>query len=87
MDRGLILGAIAFGIVFAAERQYEAFDKDVKRYNAMRAMSGEPPLFQQIWKGAAEMIAGNRAGGQGEVKDLLASLTADIVRYATMRSI
>jgi hypothetical protein len=33
------------------------------------------------------MIADNRAGGQGEVKDLLASLTADIVRYATMRSI
>ncbi len=85
MVRGLILGALAFGAVFAAERQYAALGKDVNRYDAMRAMSGDSTFVSQIVKTLTAMIADFGARTQGETSDFVASLTRDVVRYAMMR--
>jgi hypothetical protein len=86
MIRGLILGSLAFAAVFAAERQYDAMGNDVQRYDALRAMSGDPPFYRQLLASLGEMVAdfaGRRAGDAG---DLFTSLTSDVVRYATMRN-
>ncbi|GAC1304948.1 MAG: hypothetical protein NVSMB19_16170 [Vulcanimicrobiaceae bacterium] len=84
MVRGLALGTLAFGVVFVAERRFGSVGKDLARYDAMRAMSGDPPLVRQLfdiaYKAISEFAA--RKGGAG---DLLTSLTRDIVRYATIR--
>jgi len=81
-----VLGAVAFGLVFVAERQFVAFGKDVTRYNAMREMSGDPPFFNELWKTGTKMLSELGTSRQGDVRDLFASLTHDIVRYAAMRS-
>ena len=49
MDRGLIVGAIAFAAAFAAERLYASMEPDLKRYEAMREMSGQPPILKELW--------------------------------------
>ncbi len=85
MLRGLVLGALAFGAVFAAERQFVALTSDLKRYDAMRAMSGDQPFLRELLKGVTSMISEYGASRQGEARDLFASLTHDIVRYAAMR--
>ena len=43
MDRGLIVGAIAFAAAFGLERLYASMGPDIARYEKMRAMSGQPP--------------------------------------------
>jgi hypothetical protein len=86
MVRGLILGALAFGGVFLAERQFAEIAKDIKRYDSMRAMSGDPPLLRQALKSATDMISSFGASRQDEAQSLIASFTQDIVRYATIRS-
>jgi hypothetical protein len=85
MDRGLIAGAIAFGLAFAAERLYASMEPDLKRYEAMRAMSGQQPILKELWSTIvggtlSEHDATRKAGG------LLADLTKDALRYARMRS-
>jgi hypothetical protein len=86
MLRGLVLGAIAFGAVFALERQFVSLGSDLKRYDAMRAMSGDGPFLRELLKSATAVISEYGASRQGEARDLFASLTHDIVRYAAMRS-
>jgi hypothetical protein len=86
MVRGLVLGALAFAAVFAVERQYVALGPDIKRYNAMREMSGDLPVFREIGKTIYGMIADFGVSRQGEARDLFAALTHDLVRYAAMRS-
>jgi hypothetical protein len=85
MDRGLIVGAVAFAAAFAAERLYASMEPDLKRYETMRAMSGQQPIFKELWStifGSAigEHEATRKAGG------ILADLTKDALRYARMRS-
>jgi hypothetical protein len=85
MDRGLIAGAVAFALAFAAERLYASMEPDLKRYEAMRAMSGQPPILKELWttivgSAISDHDATRKAGG------LLAALTKDALRYARMRS-
>jgi hypothetical protein len=85
MDRGLIAGAVAFALAFAAERLYASMEPDLKRYEAMRAMSGQPPILKELWttivgSAISDHDATRKAGG------LLADLTKDALRYARMRS-
>lgn len=86
MIRGFVLGGLAFGAVFIAERQFVSIGSDLKRYDAMRTMSGDPPFLRQLVKYATTMISNYGASRQGEARDLFASLTRDVVRYAAMRS-
>jgi hypothetical protein len=86
MFRGLILGAIAFAAVFAAERQLTAGKNDIKRYDRLREMSGDSTFLNQLTSYASAAIAEFLASGKGEARDLLSTLTSDIVRYAAMRS-
>jgi hypothetical protein len=85
MVRGLILGGIAFAAAFAAERQFEAFRKDIQRYDGLRSMSGEGPLFKQLIAQGMQSLSEFGAARQSDAKDLLTSLTGDIVRYAQLR--
>jgi hypothetical protein len=85
MDRGLIVGAIAFAAAFAAERLYASMEPDLKRYEAMRAMSGQQPILKELWSTVVGSTLSDhettrKAGG------LLADLTKDALRYARMRS-
>ncbi len=86
MVRGLVLGALAFAAVFVVDRQYVALGPDIKRYNAMREMSGDLPVLREIGKTVYGMIADFGASRQGEARDLFATFTHDLVRYAAMRS-
>jgi hypothetical protein len=86
MVRGLILGGVAFAVVFAAERQFENFSDDVKRYDTIRAMSGDKPLVRQILTTVTDTLASFAGSGADQATDLIGSFTKDIVRYATLRS-
>jgi hypothetical protein len=86
MVRGLVLGALAFGAVFAAERQFVGIGRDVRRFDAMRGMSGDQPFLSELLSSAAATYTDFGASRRGEARDLFASLTHDIVRYARMRS-
>lgn len=86
MFRGVILGALAFGAIFAAERQFGLIEKDLKRYDAMRTMSGDAPFLRSVLDGALGMLAQFGANRSGEAQTLATSLTHDIMRYAAMRS-
>ncbi len=85
MDRGLIVGAIAFVAAFAAERLYSSMAKDIARYEEMRKMSGQPPILKELLStvlggGVDDKDAPARAGG------FVADLTNDVMRYARMRN-
>jgi hypothetical protein len=81
----LILGAIAFGAVFAAERQFASMGNDMTRYNKLRAMSGDVPMLTELLASAQTMVSDFTNRGRGEARGLVDSLTHDLVRYATMR--
>lgn len=85
MDRGLIVGAIAFVAAFGAERLYASMSKDIAKYEQMRRMSGQPPiwkeLFTTVFGGAVEPSdTAVRATG------FVADLTNDVIRYARLKS-
>ena len=82
MYRGLILGTIAFGAVFFAERQLPALGKDIKRYNDMRAMSGDPPVTRQAVELLTAMVKSYLKEHRGATADLARTLSSDALRYA-----
>ncbi len=86
MVRGLIVGALAFAAAFFAERQFVALGKDMAKYNAMREMSGDSPLWRELTDIGGTMLAGFSANRTDGVRDVFGSLTSDLVRYAKMRS-
>ncbi len=86
MYRGLIIGTLAFAAAFAAERQFEAMSGDLKRYDKMRAMSGDPPLVQQLLSSLVTMATDFAGSKADEAGDIFTGLTKDLVRYATMRN-
>jgi hypothetical protein len=85
MVRGLIFGALAFGVAFAAERQYTGLGKDLARFDKLRAMSGDSPFLKELAQMAVTAISEFGATRGGGARDLFGSLTSDIVRYATLR--
>jgi hypothetical protein len=85
MDRGLIVGAIAFVAAFAAERLYSSMTDDIARYEEMRKISGQPPILKELFStvfggGVDETGAAQLAGG------FVSDLTNDVMRYAKMRN-
>jgi hypothetical protein len=79
MNRGLIVGAIGFVLGYAAERVYTAVAPDIARYNRMREISGQEPLFKEVLA-----FAGSLMGSSG-ANDMIAEITNDVVRYARMK--
>ena len=86
MVRGIILGALAFVAVVAAERQFEMLSKDIERYNNMREMSGDSSLFKQALNSGMDLISSFGNSRRGEALDFLASLQQDAMRYARISS-
>ncbi len=97
MVRGLVLGAVAFGAAFMAERQLGTVLKDMKRYDKLRAMSGDEPLYRQGLRQLSSFVVQrakqrtpDRTGlaphGGGADSSLLGSLQKDAMRYVVMRS-
>jgi hypothetical protein len=85
MDRGLIVGAIAFAAAFAAERLYASMEPDLRRYEAMRAMSGQQPILKELWSTISGGAIGEHEATR-KASGVLADLTKDALRYARMRS-
>ncbi|MDQ2857766.1 MAG: hypothetical protein M3R53_03815 [Candidatus Eremiobacteraeota bacterium] len=56
MIRGILLGTAAFGAVFLLERQLGTVFDDVRRYDKMRAMSGDSPLAIEGLKAVREYV-------------------------------
>ncbi len=84
--RGLILGGLAFAAVFSAERQFGAFGKDIKRYNMMRAMSGDPPLSRQAVGLIGVALKGLSKARRPQVMEVVTALQTDLVRYLRISS-
>jgi hypothetical protein len=82
MVRGLVVGAIAFGGAFAAERLFTSLAKDIERYENMRKMSGQESLSKQLLSTVGSLLGSSLEGGQN---GFIASLTNDVVRYAKMK--
>lgn len=85
MDRGLIVGAIAFAAAFGVERLYASLEKDIKRYETMRRMSGQQPIFKEL----TSTIFGNtidKRDAAREATGFVGSLVNDAIRYAKIRS-
>ncbi len=83
MVRGIIVGALAFAVAFAAERVIAGMQKDIDRYDAMRKMSGEEPLPKEVLATVGSLFSGSM--DKSAVSSLIDSLTNDAVRYAKMR--
>ncbi|HEV3194987.1 MAG TPA: hypothetical protein VGZ06_02525 [Candidatus Cybelea sp.] len=83
MDRGLIVGAVAFAVGFAAERLFASMSKDLARYEKLRAMSGEPPLAKELLSLVASVLGD--ATVKSGTSSLISGLTSDLVRYARIR--
>ncbi|HXM05958.1 MAG TPA: hypothetical protein VN936_00775, partial [Candidatus Acidoferrum sp.] len=84
MNKGLIAGAIAFGLAYGAERLVAGMSKDIARYSRMREMSGEEPLGKELLGLAGGLFGdhGTSLSEGGGASALLAGLTNDLVRYA-----
>lgn len=81
MYRGLIFGAIAFAVAFAAERQVQFVSKDIERYNRIREMSGESSLLKQGFGMLRGMIGNFGGSRRGEALGVFDALKNDLVRY------
>ena len=86
MYRGLILGGLAFAAVFTAERQFESLGSDIKRYNTMRAMSGDPPLERQAFDLLATYLKSLAKAKRPAIVDFTGALQNDLLRYLRMRA-
>ena len=84
MDRGIVLGAVAFATVFGAERLFASLGPDIARYSAMRKMSNQGPIFKELFALVGGLV-GSRGAGQSITSGLVAGLTHDVVRYAKMK--
>lgn len=86
MIRALFKGLITVSTLAYAARQFSHLAKDVNRYNAMRAMSGDPPLFRSTVRGTFDPRATNASAYQSGPFVFLASLVSDGLRYLRIRS-
>ncbi len=86
MFRGLMFGALAFGAAFAAERRFGSLTKDLKRYDTIRAMSGDPPFLREVFKHLAKSASEYRLSRGGDPRAMVTSVLGDVKRYMTMRS-
>jgi hypothetical protein len=81
MLRGVILGGLAFATVLVAERQFESIESDIKRYNAMREMSGDPPVSAQILAFVRERLSILLKKYRPELLGIVDAFASDAARY------
>jgi hypothetical protein len=86
MVRDLVLGGVAFAVVFFGARQFDSMKKDIARYDAMSEMSGGKPLFRKLLSTAFDTLSDFGSQREGQAKDFIDSLQGDLLRYATLRS-
>ncbi|MDQ2908478.1 MAG: hypothetical protein M3R44_03905 [Candidatus Eremiobacteraeota bacterium] len=86
MVKGLIWGGIGFAAAFAAERVSSSLLTDLKRYDMMRAMSGDPPFLVELGKMAGTMLMPIAGSRKGEAVSELSTLQSDLMRYVRIRS-
>jgi hypothetical protein len=86
MVRGLIFGSIAFVATFALERQFGALTKDIERYDRMREMSGDPPLWRQQLGNLFGFLVRYGNDHRGEASGLALGLQSDLRRYIRISS-
>ena len=82
MYRGLILGGIAFAAAFFAEKQFSAIGKDIDRYDKIRAMSGDLPLYRQGLTMVRDSLGSLRDARRGRAVGLFDAVQHDVLRYA-----
>jgi hypothetical protein len=82
MIRALVRSAIAIAIGVFATRQAILAGRDLARYNAMRAMSGDPPLLASKTK-RPETNAQARTTNPFV---MLLSIPSDLQRYLKLKS-
>ena len=83
MNRSLIVASLGFVAAFGAERFFEGLAKDIARYDRMRAISDQPPMFKEVLSTIGGLFGGaiRHNGATG----MIADLTNDVVRYAKMK--
>ncbi len=83
MLKAIVRSSIAIGVAIFAGRQAVFGARDLARYNAMRAMSGDPPLFS---RDAEQAPTNSQARVQNPFVFLL-SIPSDVSRYFKMKSL
>ena len=90
MYKGLILGGLAFGAAFGLERVIAGLGADMKRYDKLRAMSGQGPFLKELlsmagsaigdvyFMGAVGSIAGTFLAGSSESAELIDRMDATV---------
>lgn len=86
MVKRLIWGGIGFAVAFAAEGVASSLFTDLKRYDMIRAMSGDPPFLVELGKKAGAMLMPLAGSRKGEAVDELSTLQSDLMRYVRIRS-
>jgi hypothetical protein len=81
MFRTIVKGAIAIGFAIFAARQLVYGGRDLKRYNEMREMSGDPPLGVPTHKPET-----NAAARTTNPFTMLLSIPSDLQRYLKLKS-
>ncbi len=82
MYRGLMFGGIAFLVAVFAERQLGVVTADIERYDRIRAMSGDPPMFKQGLILLRDALGSFGGSARGEATGIIQAIQADVVRYA-----
>ncbi len=99
MYRRLILGGFAAATVIVAKRQFGHIGSDIKRYNTMRAMSGDPPLARQGFgmligyvkslgkkQRPVSIPLANAKSQRPALFELATAMQNDLIRYMRMRA-
>jgi hypothetical protein len=81
MKRGIIFGAVGFGIAYLIGSQLASAQKDLEHYDRLRAMSGEPPFLKEQLSRVMGIVM-SFVGDQTSSHGVLGSIPHDIVRYA-----
>jgi hypothetical protein len=91
--RGLVWGAVSAGAALAlwsGTRQLPQLAQDLKRYNLIRSMSGEPPFLLELPVVLARVLRAETPQHPKrfvkDVIDLPISLARDATRYLMMMS-
>jgi hypothetical protein len=88
MNRGLVVGAVAFAVAYTLEGEWAKLQGDIKHYDWMRAMSGEKPLVREQIQRAVGLIgwllSEQSPAVAGVTRGLGQSIREDIVRYAKL---
>ncbi len=82
MVKAVVRSGIAIGFAVFAARQAIFGVRDLARYNAMREMSGEPPLG----KGGGDKPETNAQARTSNPLTMLMSIPGDVQRYLKLKS-